>query len=141
MRLVFDTSTSTVAMGVYSEGKFICSTKRSEGKNQQSKVFFKVLEEFLGEVGIKKKNITEIAVGRGPGSYTGLRIGMTVAKTWAFAKKIELYTFSSTDLLEKTRSKNKDAEAPEVQNLEDKDFEKVSDINNIEPIYENDHFA
>jgi len=141
MRLVFDTSTSTVSIGIYSEGKWLGFTNRFDGKNQQSKVLFKVIEDFLREVGVKKKQITELAVGKGPGSYTGLRIGMTVAKTWAYARNTDLYTFSSSDLLEKTRLENKNAEAPEVQFLQDSDFERVSDINKIEPIYQNDHFA
>jgi len=141
MRLVFDTSTSQVSMGLYEKGKWHGFVNCEEGKNQQSKLLFKVLEEFLNEAGLKKKNIDEIAIGKGPGSYTGLRIGMTVAKTWAFARQIELYTFSSSELLEKTQAKNKEAEAPEVQNLEEGDFEKVADINALEPIYQNDHFA
>jgi tRNA threonylcarbamoyl adenosine modification protein YeaZ len=141
MRLILDTSTSIVSMGLHDGTNWLGHKYHGDGKNQQSKVLFKVLEKFMNECGISKKQITEVAIGKGPGSYTGLRIGMTLAKVWSFAQKIDLYTFSSGDLLEKTKSKDPAAEWPKVEYLESVDFEKVSDINKIEPIYQNDHFA
>jgi tRNA threonylcarbamoyl adenosine modification protein YeaZ len=141
MRLALDTYTSTVSMGVQKDSKWLGVKYHNEGKNQQSKLLFKVLEAFLAEHGLTKKNIHELAVGIGPGSYTGLRIGMTVAKVWSFAQGIDLYTFSSGDLLDKTKKTEPESDFPKVELLEESDFEKVTDINKIEPIYENDHFA
>jgi tRNA threonylcarbamoyladenosine biosynthesis protein TsaB len=40
-------------------------------------------------------DISSITVGKGPGSYTGIRIAVTVAKTFAYTKHIELYEVSS----------------------------------------------
>ena len=49
---------------------------------------------------LRKREIEAVIVGKGPGSYTGVRIGLTVAKTVAFALKIPLYLVSSLELLQ-----------------------------------------
>ena len=48
---------------------------------------------------IDKKELDSIVVGIGPGSYTGVRIGVTIAKTIAYALKIKVYAKSSLSLL------------------------------------------
>ena len=46
-----------------------------------------------------EKDINEILVGRGPGSYTGVRISGTIAKVLALVRNCKLYSFSTLDLL------------------------------------------
>lgn len=48
---------------------------------------------------IKPEDISEIVCVRGPGSFTGLRIGVTIAKTMAYFKNIKLYSTSSLDVM------------------------------------------
>jgi len=114
---------------------------RVDVPKQQSKILFDLIQELLKPFGIENKEITEIAVGQGPGSYTGLRMGITVAKVWAYAQGTKLYTFSSSDLLQKTKKQNASARFPQVRYLEEGDFQGVSSINDLQPLYENDHFA
>ena len=57
------------------------------------------LNKFLNENNITIDDITEVYVGRGPGSYTGLRIAGTVGKVLAHIKNKKLYSFSSLDLI------------------------------------------
>jgi tRNA threonylcarbamoyl adenosine modification protein YeaZ len=141
LRLVIDTSSPSVSLGILGDEGWLECIDKEDIPQQQSKVLFNLIQELFSPLGIERKEITEIAVGRGPGSYTGLRMGMTVAKVWSFAQKIPLYTFSSSDLLAKTQAKVGDAKFPQVKFLELGDFEKVEAVGDLEPIYENDHFA
>jgi tRNA threonylcarbamoyladenosine biosynthesis protein TsaB len=141
MRLVIDTSTPAVSLGLLDKGEWIETLNRTDLPQQQSKVLFNLIQELLQPLKIEKKEIKEIAIGKGPGSYTGLRMGITVAKAWAFAQQVPLYTFSSTIALERTQKKMAGAQFPQVEFLELTDFEKIEDLNTLEPTYVNDHFA
>lgn len=131
MRLAFDTSTSTVFLGILTSEGWIEYQAKTESSEPQSKILLSIIQEFLMSEGIEKNEITEMALGIGPGSYTGLRVGMTVAKVWAYAKEIPLYTFSSDTLKKKGG----------IAALKDEDFKKIDDLQKLEPLYENDHFA
>jgi tRNA threonylcarbamoyladenosine biosynthesis protein TsaB len=54
------------------------------------------IEELLREYGIRAKDLDAIAVSKGPGSYTGLRIGVSVAKGIAYAASIPLIGVDTT---------------------------------------------
>lgn len=62
------------------------------GNNQLSKILLPSLETLLKE---EKFSLEYIAVGTGPGSFTGTRVGVTVAQTLSFALKIPLVGFPS----------------------------------------------
>jgi len=139
-RLVFDTSSSWVVAGVWSKGKWLGKIEKAEAQSQ-SKELFVVLQELLDFYQIPKSEITEIAVGVGPGSYTGLRIGITVAKIWSYAADLPLYQFSSSALLERGKQQNPELDHPDIGLMTDGDFQLVSDRNAIVPVYSNDHFS
>jgi tRNA threonylcarbamoyladenosine biosynthesis protein TsaB len=141
MRLVFDTSSSAVSLGILSDEGWLETADRTDLPKQQSKILLTMVQDLFRPLGIEMKEVTEIAVGEGPGSFTGLRMGMTVAKVWAYAHKTQILTFSSSKLLEKTRAKESDARFPKVKYLEEADYRKLMDLNELTPIYENDHFA
>jgi len=61
--------------------------------------FFGLLDEGLEAAGRGREQISAIAVVSGPGSFTGLRIGVMTAKTLAFAQEIPLYASGSLELL------------------------------------------
>ena len=52
----------------------------------------------LNKVNKKVEDIDSIVITEGPGSYTGVRIAMTIAKVFAATKKIDLYTISTLQL-------------------------------------------
>ncbi|MDB5036590.1 MAG: tRNA N6-adenosine(37)-N6-threonylcarbamoyltransferase complex dimerization subunit TsaB [Bacteriovoracaceae bacterium] len=141
MRLVFDTSTAAVSLGILTEEGWMETVDRADIPKQQSKVLLVMIQDLFRPFGIEMKEVKEIAVGEGPGSFTGLRMGMTVAKIWAYTHKADLFTFSSSKLLEKTKLKEPDALYPKIKYLEDADFRKLPNLNDLIPIYENDHFA
>ena len=63
--------------------------------NNHSENLLTVIEEGLKLNNIKLKDFEKIIVGEGPGSYTGLRVAMVVAKMASYTLNIPLYTISS----------------------------------------------
>ena len=57
------------------------------------------VEKLLKECGVKPKELTKIVVGAGPGSYTGVRIGVTAAKTLAWSLQIPIVGVSSLEVV------------------------------------------
>lgn len=97
MKLFIDSATNYLYLAVIDNKKTYAFSRL--GRNDHSETLTTFLETFLNEHNIKIEEINEIYVGRGPGSYTGLRIAGTVGKVFAFIKKLPFYSFSSLDLL------------------------------------------
>ena len=92
--LFLDTHSSTIRMILYKEEQPIIEKEIETEKNQSSRVM-PVLIQVLEEAKIEIKNIKEIIVVNGPGSFTGVRIGVTIAKTLAFTLNIPIKVMSS----------------------------------------------
>lgn len=103
-KLILDTSNKYLFVSVYEDSIEIFKHIQ-EGNNNHSETLVSVLERLLKEHNIEIDDIKEIYVGRGPGSYTGVRVSCTVAKVLAYLKNIKLYSFSSLDLLLTTNFK------------------------------------
>ena len=58
------------------------------------------IEDLLGEAGIRLRELDRIAVGLGPGSFTGVRIAVAYAKSLAYGSGVPLVGISSYDALE-----------------------------------------
>jgi len=97
MKLFIDSSTIYLYLAIVDENKAFAFTRM--GKNDHSETLTNFLDDFLKNHNYKIEDVEEVFVGRGPGSYTGLRIAGTVAKVLAFVKDLPLYSFSSLDLL------------------------------------------
>ncbi len=67
----------------------------SENKSHASMLTV-FIEELLSEAGMKAGDLEAVAVSKGPGSYTGLRIGVSVAKGIAYAASIPLIGIETT---------------------------------------------
>lgn len=97
-RLAIDTATKAVHLALF-EDETLVSRRDRPGQNDHSVTLIPLLEEMLLEAGWELSQIDEIYVGIGPGSYTGVRIGVTIAKMLAYLNDIPLMTFSSLALL------------------------------------------
>jgi tRNA threonylcarbamoyladenosine biosynthesis protein TsaB len=82
--LVLDTSTNRAAIAVLTRGGEFHSA-RTDAARQHGRDLIPSIQASLGAVGIKLTDIDIVGVGVGPGSYTGLRVGITAAKTIAYA--------------------------------------------------------
>lgn len=78
-------------------GEYITNLK----KNHSVRVM-PAIETLLAECDIKPAELSKIVVAKGPGSYTGVRIGVTIAKTLAWTLKIPLVGISSLEVLAAT---------------------------------------
>ena len=61
-----------------------------ENSNPRDQNVFRLLQESLDEVGAQLKDIKEISVNAGPGSFTGTRVGVTIANALGFALGIKV---------------------------------------------------
>ena len=98
LRLFLNTSNKYLYICLM-DGLVISDEVLLEGNNNHSEKLVDVLKEFLTKNDLTVDNIDEIYVGKGPGSYTGVRIACTVAKVMAYAKGKKLFSFSSLDLI------------------------------------------
>jgi tRNA threonylcarbamoyladenosine biosynthesis protein TsaB len=92
--LAIDTSTSVLTIGV-TQGDRLLGEYTTNLKRNHSVRLMPSLEFLLQELNIKPQELDMIAVGVGPGSYTGVRIGVTTAKAMAWALHIPVLGVSS----------------------------------------------
>lgn len=97
-RLVIDSATSFLYIALYSDLEVLGKYYQS-GKNDHSINIMDVIEKLFKEHNLKIKDLDEIIVGIGPGSYTGLRIGVVVAKMFGWNNNIPVKTVSSLALI------------------------------------------
>lgn len=92
--LAFDTSGLTGAAGVMADGKVISSAFSNSGLTH-SKTLLPAIEKVLYEAQTDMKNIDKIALTVGPGSFTGVKIGVSTAKGLAFVRDLPCIAVSS----------------------------------------------
>lgn len=97
MKLFIDSSTSFLYLALVKENDIICFIR--SGKNDHSETLVDYLKIFLENNNSTIDDVDSIFIGRGPGSYTGLRIAGTVGKVASFIKNKKLYSFSSLDFV------------------------------------------
>lgn len=96
--LAIDTSNQTLAVGIMDGQQVLGQIQTTINKNH-SVTLMPAVELLTQKVGFKSKDFERIVVAQGPGSYTGLRIGVTAAKTLANTLKIELVGVSSLKVI------------------------------------------
>lgn len=96
--ILLDSSDKDLAVGVAKDNVVIDSIQY-EAWQRQSEMMITELEKILKRNNITKDDITNVICGIGPGSYTGVRISLTIAKVMAMALNIPLFTVSSLRIL------------------------------------------
>jgi tRNA threonylcarbamoyladenosine biosynthesis protein TsaB len=82
--LSIETSTAVCSVALHEQGKLLALAELRESGAHAEKLMG-LLEEVLEKAGTPLSEVAAIAVSEGPGSYTGLRIGVSTAKGLAFA--------------------------------------------------------
>lgn len=99
MRILYiDTTTSYLYTGVVIDGKLLTEVKQDFGKDLSS-VALKKISEMLESNNLKPNDIDKIIVVNGPGSFTGIRVGVTIAKTYAYGLNKEITTITSLEAM------------------------------------------
>lgn len=95
--LAMDSAYKMLTVGLYQDGNLLAGFSEPEFK-KQSEMIFPVIEDLLKKTGLDYKDLDEVVITRGPGSYTGIRIAMTIAKVLCTSLHIPLYTISTMEL-------------------------------------------
>ena len=97
--LNIETATKNCSVALAKEGKTIlCKEIAEEGYSHAERLHV-FIEEIIKEVGITFQDLTAIAVSQGPGSYTGLRIGVSAAKGLCYALGVPLIAIDTLQVL------------------------------------------
>ncbi len=96
--LALDTSHSFLTIALIENDHLIDSIQKPAFK-QQSETIMVEIDRLFQKNGWKPKDLNALVLTDGPGSYTGLRISMTVAKVLGLIQGVKLYTLSSLQLL------------------------------------------
>lgn len=97
--LNIETATKNCSVALAKEGKTIfCKEIAEEGYSHAERLHV-FIEEIIKQAGITLKDLSAIAVSQGPGSYTGLRIGVSAAKGLCFALDIPLIAVDTLQVL------------------------------------------
>ncbi|HSZ33707.1 MAG TPA: tRNA (adenosine(37)-N6)-threonylcarbamoyltransferase complex dimerization subunit type 1 TsaB, partial [Puia sp.] len=91
MILLIDTSQETGMVALSKEGKVLFSEENKIAK-EHAVWLHTAVKRIIGEAKITLQELEAIAVIAGPGSYTGLRVGMAAAKGFCYALKVPLIT-------------------------------------------------
>lgn len=91
--LAVETSTLTASVALVRDGQIVLA--REGGVNTHSEMLLSLVDECLSAAELTLGELDTIAVGAGPGSFTGLRIGMATVKGLCFAADVSLTPVSS----------------------------------------------
>lgn len=96
--LVIDTCTNRIIVAL-ADDSTIFSFCNEVIENQMSNIIMEKVKNCFKEAKLSSNDIDSILVAVGPGSYTGIRIGVTIAKTYAWALNIKIVPISSLEVM------------------------------------------
>jgi tRNA threonylcarbamoyladenosine biosynthesis protein TsaB len=97
--LNIETATKNCSVALAKEGKTIVSKEIAEEGYSHAERLHVFIEEIIKEAGTTFQDLSAVAVSQGPGSYTGLRIGVSAAKGLCFALDIPLIAVDTLQVL------------------------------------------
>ncbi|ERJ13380.1 tRNA (adenosine(37)-N6)-threonylcarbamoyltransferase complex dimerization subunit type 1 TsaB [Haloplasma contractile] len=97
-KLFIDTATKTLIVGLYKNDEVIDSTIELANRDHSSRLM-PAVQVLLQKNNLALNDLDGIFCSKGPGSYTGVRIGVTVAKTLAWTLNKKLYSISSLKVI------------------------------------------
>ncbi|MBQ8379972.1 MAG: tRNA (adenosine(37)-N6)-threonylcarbamoyltransferase complex dimerization subunit type 1 TsaB [Clostridia bacterium] len=95
--LGIDTTTKSASCSVLNEDKYY--TKAISNEITHSEKLLPIIHETLEESNLKIKDIELLLAINGPGSFTGIRIGLATVKALAQVRDLDIYSISSIDLI------------------------------------------
>lgn len=97
--LAFDTATPHLAVVLARDGRPVAWREDAAADRSHAERLNVYAQEVMADAGRRLEDLDAVAVGTGPGSYTGLRIGLSAAKGWCFALDKPLIGMPTLDIL------------------------------------------
>ena len=101
MILAFETSAKAASVALLDKGVLLGEGYQNTGQTH-SQTLMSIAEDLLDNCGKTVSDITAVAVANGPGSFTGVRIGVAAAKGFAWGKEIPCYGVSTLEAMAET---------------------------------------
>lgn len=96
--LILDSSNKDLLVALANKNKIIDEI-RYECWQRQSELMVKEIENIFLKNNVDKNDLKEVLIGIGPGSFTGVRIALAIAKTMSLALNIPIYPISSLHMM------------------------------------------
>ena len=96
-QLLLDSANKLLVVAFAKDGDVVDKTIY-EAWQRQSEMMVPEIDNIMERNGVLKEDLNAVVVGIGPGSYTGIRIGLTIAKTMTYMLKIPMYVVSSLSI-------------------------------------------
>jgi tRNA threonylcarbamoyladenosine biosynthesis protein TsaB len=96
--LGLDTATPAVTVALH-DGTRVLAEATTVDKHRHAELLMPAIAQVLGEAGAERGDLTAIAVGVGPGPYTGLRVGLVTARVLGAALAIPVHGLCSLDVI------------------------------------------
>ena len=134
--LNIETASKNCSVSLAKEGKTILCKEMSEEGYSHAEKLYVFIEEILKETNTNFQELKAVAISKGPGSYTGLRIGVSAAKGICYALNIPLISVDTLQVLAKQAKIDEgiiipmlDARRMEVYSaVFDKNYNKIMDV-------------
>ena len=94
--LAFETSAKAASVALLEEGKLLGEAYQNTGLTH-SQTLMVMAENLLSQCGKTVADVTDVAVAAGPGSFTGVRIGVAAAKGFAWGRELPCYGVSTLE--------------------------------------------
>lgn len=104
--LYIDTSSSYLYAGIAEDNNLLAEAKKEFGTSLSEEALPEIVSLFT-KTQLSAKDIDKIIVVNGPGSFTGIRIGITIAKVFAWSLNVPITTITSLEAMMISSSKNK----------------------------------
>ena len=116
--LCIETGTDICSVGIARDGELISLRESDEGRDHARQVGVFV-DELLDEMGLQPEDLDAVAVGKGPGSYPGLRIGVSFAKGLCYGIQKPLIAIGSLNALTEVAREDYEAGILDVEGWDD----------------------
>ncbi len=136
--LYIDTSSSYLYTAIIKNDKLISCINEELGKDMSAFSLQKI-SMMLNDSSIKPKDITNLIAVNGPGSFTGIRVGLSIAKTWAWTLNIPITTITSLEAMALS-VEGYDYLVPAINARRNQVFAGIYD-KNMKKIIENQHIS
>ncbi len=99
IRLYLETSTTNCSVCLANDAAILYFKEENDKNYSHSEKLHVFIKEALETAKIQANDLAAVVVGKGPGSYTGLRIGVSAAKGLCFASDVDLMAIESLEIL------------------------------------------